>query len=106
MFKRADFLHTSKGPVMRSIAIALLLAASPAFALQHVDGDLTVKLSEAACDSPWLSLSLSHFAVPIKSATVTYAGTTVSACWIETEGKVILADEMGRAGFILRDRFQ
>jgi len=90
---------------MRSIALALLLAASPAFAIQFVDGDLTVKLSDAECQNPMLLMSLAQFGA-VKAATVTYAGTTVGACWAETEGKVILADDFGRAGFILRERFQ
>ena len=113
--------NTMKAAILYAVALVIALlssfflvvarAAPVAAAFVYEDGSAKIVLSHDACKNADLAQELLA-AVPgsaVKFAEVTYkdlGGILVKACWAVEGEKVILADEMGNAGFILHSAFK
>lgn len=94
--------------------VCLSLATSPAHAaevLVYANESVGITLHDKACLNADLAEALNS-SVPngkIQSGEVDYKNyrMKVPACWVFDGGeKIIIADEMGNAGFVLRSKFK
>ena len=96
---------------MRSIILALLLATMPAFAgdqMVYKSDRITVHLTMNACDIAPLTQALiaAESETPPRVAIILYGQTEVPGCWGSLQDKVLIADVLGAAGFILKESFK
>ena len=122
----ARIFTSPKGYAMKSFVLYILAAlaalagvvclslATPAHAaevLSYQDETAGIMLHDKACPNADLAEAL-NASVPngkIQSGEVDYKNyrMKVPACWVFDGGeKIIIADEMGNAGFILRSKFK
>lgn len=99
-------------PYILLLVLGVLLAGvygyAHADAAVYKNGDLSITLLSGACDVPPLSdaLTAAESQIPPKRAIIRMGQKEVPACWGVFEQKVLIADVLGNAGFVLMKDFK
>lgn len=92
----------------RFILLALLCASVQSQSLVYEHGGNSVRLLPDACDIPPIAMVMiqAEPSFEPRRALISISGNDIPACWTFSEGKVLIADILGNAGFMQINQFK